>query len=89
MIDGCDTEAQAEVFELIVRERERQDAKWGWPNAGLAGTNIDRKNTILGEEVGEVARAILEGDDAGLEAELVQVAAVCVAWLESRRERDV
>jgi len=34
------------------------------------------------EEVGEVARA-LEDDDSQLRVELVQVAAVAVAWLEA------
>ena len=38
-------------------------------------------NAILIEEVGEVSKALLTGGD--LEAELVQVAAVAVAWLES------
>lgn len=41
-------------------------------------------NAILAEEAGEVAKAVLERDDRGLEFELVQVAAVCVAWLEAR-----
>ncbi len=39
---------------------------------------------ILTEELGEVARAIIERDDANLTVELVQVAAVVVAWLEGR-----
>ena len=38
---------------------------------------------VLVEEVGEVAKAINEGDAPGLKAELAQVAAVAVAWLES------
>ena len=45
----------------------------------------DRKLAVLVEEVGEVAAALHEftGDPADLRAELVQVAAVAVAWLES------
>jgi len=39
--------------------------------------------TVLIEEVGEVAEAVIEGDDAYLPKELVQVAAVCVKWLEA------
>lgn len=73
-----------QIQRAIDLERHRQDAKWGWPNEGLAGLDENKKNTILGEEVGEVARAVLENDEANLEAELVQTAAVCVAWLESR-----
>lgn len=39
---------------------------------------------VLGEEFGEVANAMLEGaGDAHLRAELVQVAAVAVAWVEA------
>jgi len=35
------------------------------------------------EEVGEASEALQERDDYGLAAELVQVAAVAVVWLES------
>jgi len=37
---------------------------------------------VLAEECGEVSRAVLEKDADGLRSELVQVAAVAVAWLE-------
>jgi NTP pyrophosphatase (non-canonical NTP hydrolase) len=40
------------------------------------------KAAVLAEECGEVARAVLEVDMRGLRDELVQVAAVAVAWLE-------
>lgn len=39
--------------------------------------------TVLVEEVGEVAKALLEGNN--LEEELIQVAAVCVRWLEEMK----
>lgn len=59
-------------------ERGRQDFKWG-PQSH----DLDHWYTILGEEVGEVAMAILEGDDIeNLRTELIQVAAVCVAIIE-------
>lgn len=78
------------VFQDIGKERARQDAKWGWdPDDGtsiMSGPNIHAKVSVLLEEVGEVAHAVLEGDDANLEDELIQVAAVAVAWLESRSE---
>lgn len=64
------------IFELIRAERARQDIKWG-ANRKLASTLW---LTILVEEIGEVARAILERQ--GLKDELVQVAAVAVCWLE-------
>lgn len=74
------------VDRLIHDERRRQDEKWGWPNAGLAGHDNDVKYRILGEEVGEVAHALNEQDIANLHEELIQVAAVCIAWLEHEIE---
>lgn len=74
---------RGDIFRSIKAERQRQDAKWGWPNEGLAGGNLDKKVSILAEEFGEVAHAVLEGDTDNLRDELIQVAAVCVAWLES------
>lgn len=73
----------AATLDLVAAERQRQDVKWGrspghWPN----GSGV--KLAVLVEEVGEVARALLEeeGDERLLE-ELVQVAAVAVAWAET------
>ena len=41
------------------------------------------KLTVLAEEVGEVARAVLDYDTrSALLAELVQVAAIAVSWAE-------
>lgn len=74
----CDTWLQG-----IREERKRQDAKWGEQNHDIADYY-----TILGEELGEVGKAIcetkLQGKDKTGEifAELVQTAAVCVAMLE-------
>ena len=83
---------QPEIFNRIQAERQRQDDKWGQQShddyVWLA---------ILSEEVGEAAQAILkvndpaEGSnvfqDSDVEWELVQAAAVIVAWLESRQRR--
>lgn len=71
------------VLFLIKEERQRQDKKWG-SNRQL---NSLLWAVILGEEVGEVANAVLEQEYGtktldDLKKELVQVAAVCVAWLE-------
>lgn len=80
---------RAKVYEYIDDERARQAAKWGgvheW-GTGDCSSNAVRgpvKMTVLMEEVGEVARALLDGNADQLETELVQVAAVAVAWLES------
>ena len=70
--------AQTRIFADIIAERKHQDKKFG-PARKLGQL---KRNAILGEEVGEVARAILERDKENLREELVQVAACCVAWLE-------
>ena len=77
---------RAFIFELINQERRRQDEKWG-RRPGYWPASQDRKLAVLVEEVGEVAEAILT-DSKGKPAqdirmELVQVAAVAVAWLET------
>lgn len=79
----------------VIEERHRQDAKFGWvgtPGSLLPGDDDWAKFAVLGEEVGEVARALIErsfGNDTTehLEEELIQVAAVAVAWVESNREK--
>lgn len=60
-------------------ERCEQDTKWGKDR--VLSANL--WNTVLSEEVGEVARAILEHDNENLKTELIQVAAVCVAMYEA------
>lgn len=85
----------AVIFD-VVDERDRQDAKWGEQNHGDAIWLA-----VLIEEVGEAAREILEARPvvgyvdpippiatALLRAELVQVAAVAVAWIEAIDRRD-
>lgn len=78
-----------EAFAAITAERDRQAAKWGAPHAWGQGDCSSSavadmtKVAVLSEECGEVARAVLDGRDGhDLMDELVQVAAVAVAWLE-------
>lgn len=74
------------VLASIVRERKRQDSKWG------ADRNLPQHlwNTILMEEVGEVAEASFnESDTAHLVSELVQVAAVAVANIENIKRENI
>ena len=76
------------VMESIYAERDSQDKRWGPLPRGLdAGTWLG----VLMEEVGEVATETitrdlgLPGDGIDydrLSAELVQVAAVAISWLE-------
>jgi NTP pyrophosphatase (non-canonical NTP hydrolase) len=67
---------QAEVLNRIKQERKRQDMLH--PN-----NNIESYLEILIEEVGEVATAMQQKDEANLKVELIQVAAVACRWLES------
>ena len=64
-------------------EGDKQDVKWGEQQ----GHSDLLWNAILGEERGEVERAILEHDYDGLRTELVQVAAVAVCWIEALDSR--
>lgn len=66
------------IIEEIRKERKRQDDKWGVRNSPALLWAC-----ILGEEVGEVNNAILEEDWDNLRTELIQVAAVAVATIES------
>lgn len=68
---------RARIYTLIEQERKRQLHQWGEQDHGP-----DRWLTILHEETGEVAKVINEERYSQLATELVQVAAVCVAWLE-------
>lgn len=83
LIRDTDPESQIEeAIELVRAERARQDKKWGAQNH-----NPCAWITILGEEFGEVCRAILEqqfgkgSEDAYLE-ELTHTAAVSLAMIE-------
>jgi NTP pyrophosphatase (non-canonical NTP hydrolase) len=90
------------IFALVIEERKRQDrlmalGKFAFTCADKDGLTNAEKLTVLIEETGEVARAILNlsqlASDAllknrvvceyKLQEELIQVAAVAVAWLES------
>lgn len=73
------------VLQRIVVERRRQDEKWGEQNH-----TPDRWLVILGEEVGEACKVSLEGQREHYRHELIHVAAVAVAAIESslREETD-
>jgi hypothetical protein len=64
---------QAEIIKMIVKERERQDMLH-------PSNSIGDYPAILIEEVGEIGAA-LQGQGCLID-EIVQLAAVCVRWLE-------
>lgn len=80
---------RADALAAVSAERDRQQALWAgphdWGHGDCSGDGVALavKVAVLGEEFGEVARAVLERDTAALRTELVQVAAVAVAMLES------
>lgn len=79
------------IFNMISAERLRQSQlKIDGKIMATCADPIDEavKLAALTEEVGEVARAVMarggwSGEQDNLREELVQVAAICVAWLEA------
>jgi hypothetical protein len=76
---------RAKFYREIDLERQKQDAKWG-----VQDHEDVVWHTILAEEVGEAAQEVLQcqfGDLAkghgDLREELIHIAAVAVAWIES------
>lgn len=68
-----------DVFRTAVsKERERQLDKWGQQSH-----DAPIWFAILSEEVGEVAKAILENNADECMDELVQIVAVIETWVES------
>lgn len=85
-------------LNAIVDERRRQDAlvESGDIPWNLADPDVDPDGgfrlAVLGEEFGEVARALLENgpESPELRDEITQTAAVCLAWLEAlTNERSI
>lgn len=80
---------RTDIYNAIDAERVRQAELWNkdhdWARAYCSSAALPTpvKVAVLTEEVGEVARAALEHDTDGLRLELVQVAAIAVAWLEA------
>lgn len=66
------------VLAEVSEERGNQERTWGVQNH-----DPDKWYRILGEEFGEVAHALNEGDLVNYREELIQVAAVAVAMVES------
>ena len=67
-----------DILQKIVEERKRQDDKWGEQNH-----EPYKWLAILGEEVGEANKAVLENNQKNIREELVQIAATAVAMYES------
>ena len=72
-------------INLIRDEIDRQNEKWGQQDhSDLYWLGI------VGEEYGEIAKAIIEDSDPDeIREELVQLAAVCVQWIAVINRRKV
>ena len=77
--------SREEIYSLINEERNKQDTKWGKLPRCLSDMVW---LTVLVEEVGECAQAILKRDWDNLRLEIVQVATVAIAWLEDNPNHD-
>ena len=86
LADMTDTDSLAIALSAVIQERQRQEITWG----------IDNHPdpiwfAVLSEEVGELASAILRKnieEPHNLREELVQVAAVSIAWLQQIEEQS-
>ena len=74
---------RAQALEDVLYERLRQDELWG----DQSGHADERWLVILIEEVGEVARAMYDEDEGHTYEEIIQCAAVCMAWAEAMQKR--
>lgn len=85
------TISQLDIFAEVLKERRRQDVKFG-----IQEHENQLWALILGEEFGEVQKAMMEdkvrklaNDPVGnMREEVLQCAAVCFAWLESLKRNQ-
>lgn len=78
-----DKQSVANIIQAIKIEVARQETIWGVQNH-----SPDYWVGILTEEVGEVARAVIERDSVEkICEELIQTAAVCVSFAEFMKTR--
>jgi hypothetical protein len=75
----------SDIFEERVRQEKLRDAGRFSHTCADAGMADATRVSVLGEEFGEVCRALQRGEhdpEQDLRAELVAVAAVACAWIE-------
>lgn len=82
-----DEDITAELLYETHGEMVRAHEKHGPESMLSPNQDAGVKLAILVEEVGEVARAMTydNGDEQNLQEELIQVAAMALSWLHSRR----
>ena len=79
---------QSQIFLCVAAERLRQSdllrKNPDWVDISSIHTSHTARLPVLLEEVGEVAKAMNDHDEGAMAIELIQVMAVCSAWLETR-----
>lgn len=85
---------RAIITEQFLSEREKQDnSDYGEKTAHL--NKFYEKNSdefwtvVLGEEFGDVSKAVYENDTSKLYNELIQCGAICMAWAEGIQKRNI
>jgi NTP pyrophosphatase (non-canonical NTP hydrolase) len=68
--------------ERISQELLRAKGKFSHTLATEPSMSNSYAVTVLTEELGEIARAVQDRNEANLREELIQLASCCVAWLE-------
>jgi NTP pyrophosphatase (non-canonical NTP hydrolase) len=66
---------RSDIIEAIFLERYRQNILHPW-------NRYTPRLAVLVEELGEVGTALQDDDTDNLKEELIQLAALCVRWLE-------
>ncbi len=79
------SDPRSAVLSRVLSERLIHDAKYGLE----CHHSVARWMVVLGEEFGEVCRAIREGDIPHLEDELIQLAAATMAFAEDIKANGV
>ena len=69
--------------EQIAAQRARNHVKWGARSIENRPSDYPGWLSTLGEEYGEVCRAIQDSNLENLRAELIDVAAVALMWIDS------
>lgn len=87
------TEARDEALGLVLIELDRQlelkdSGKFSKTCEDMADQPYEALPILL-EEFGEVARAMQNGDQENFREELVQVAAIAIAWISGIVKRDL
>lgn len=73
------------IAEAIEMERKRQNEQWG-----AQSHSHETWLAILLEEIGEVAKSVLQDKPMeDLQQEIIQAAAVCFVWLEQTEDAPV